>query len=203
MNSSRTHLAILGTISELHQQPIRYDLACLQKIVVDAAPDLLCAEITKEAWEHEDLSKAPLEVREALAPIIATTDITLIPVAPTLEQYTEFHPDSGWRRRIVRSFDRILRWGQIQADDARTINSMWFDAFCHTVCWLTELFWTAKDRAAWEGQNEKLAENIVQAIQRDQGRRVLVVVQCQRLHRLLPLLYAHNDLFKIVTYQNL
>lgn len=203
MNSSRTHLAILGTISDLHQQPVHYDLGCLQKIVADTSPDLLCAEITKEAWEREDLSNVPLEVREALAPIIASTDITLIPIAPTLEQYKDFNPDSGWRRRIVRTFDRLLRWGQLQADDARTINSMWFSAFCHTICWLTELFWSAKERAAWEGQNEKLVESIVQAIQRDQGRRVLVVVQCQRLHRLLPILHAHSDLFKLVTYKDL
>ena len=103
----------------------------------------------------------------------------------------------------MRTFDRLLHWGQIQADDVRTINGQWFGGFCHTVCWLTELFWTANDRANWEIQNRKLAESIVQAIQRDRGRRVLVAVQCQRLHRLLPLLHAHNALFEIVPYQNL
>jgi sulfopyruvate decarboxylase TPP-binding subunit len=65
------------------------------------------------------------------------------------------------------------------------------------------MFWTKKDRAAWERQNIELAENIVHAVQRDRGRRVLVAVQCQRLHRLIPLLQAHNDLFQIVSYQDL
>jgi hypothetical protein len=32
---------------------------------------------------------------------------------------------------------------------------------------------------------------------------MLVAVQCQRLHRLIPLLHAHDDLFNIVAYQNL
>lgn len=204
MNSSpQTRLAILGTMSDLHSQPIAYDLECLRKVVADLAPDLLCAEITMESWEGDDFSQASFEVREALAPIIAATDIVLIPIAPTPKRYTDFIPDSGWKRRLVQTFDQLLRWGQIQADDVQTVNGPWFGAFCHTICWLTESLWTLKDRAAWERQNEELAENIVRAIQRDNGRRVLVAVQCQRLHRLIPLLHAHDDLFKIMAYQNL
>ncbi|HLO17669.1 MAG TPA: hypothetical protein VK206_22755 [Anaerolineales bacterium] len=190
-------------MSDLHIQPISYDLNCLQKLVADLSPDLLCAEITQEAWERTDLTQASLEVREALAPVIASTDIVLIPVAPSPKQYVDFTPDSGWRRRIVRKFDRLLRWGQIQADDVKSINGFGFGAFCHTVCMLTEMFWTKNDRAAWEKQNSQLAENIVRAVQRDSGRRVLVAVQCQRLHRLIPLLQAHNNLFQIVSYQDL
>lgn len=204
MNSSpRTRLAVLGTMSDLHSQPVAYDLACLKKVVGDLAPDLLCAEITRGDWEREDFSRASLEVREALAPVIASTDIVLIPVAPTPQRYADFTPDSGWKRRLVRTFERLLQWGQIQADDVESVNGAWFGAFCHTICWLTELLWTAKDRAAWEKQNEELVENIVRAIQRDSGRRVLVAVQCQRLHRLMPLLHTHKDLFKIAAYQNL
>jgi hypothetical protein len=203
MNFHQTRLAILGTMSDLHRQPIRYDLNCLKQIVADLSPDLLCAEITREVWENNDLTQTSLEVREALAPVIASTDIVLIPIAPSPRQYVDFTPDSGWRRRIVRSFDRLLRWGQIQANDVRSINGFGFGAFCHTICLLTEMFWTAKDRTAWEKQNHELAENIIRAVQRDHGRRVLVAVQCQRLHRLIPLLHAHDDLFQIVPYQDL
>jgi hypothetical protein len=203
MNFHQTRLAILGTMSDLHTQPISYDLNCLQKVVADLSPDLLCAEITQEAWERTDLTQASLEVREALAPVIASTDIVLIPVAPSPKQYVNFTPDSGWRRRIVRTFDRLLRWGQIQANDVKSINGFGFGTFCHTVCMLTEMFWTKNDRAAWEKQNRELAENIVRAVQRDRGRRVLVAVQCQRLHRLIPLLQTYNNLFQIVSYQDL
>jgi hypothetical protein len=97
----------------------------------------------------------------------------------------------------------LLRWGQIQADDVKSINGFGFGAFCHTVCMLTEMFWTQDDRAAWEEQNRELAENIIRAVERDRGGRVLVAVQCQRLHRLIPLLQAHRDLFRIVSYQDL
>lgn len=204
MNASpQTRLALLGTMSELHKQPISYDLDCLQQVVADVSPDLLCAEITTDAWEREDFSHTSLEVREALASVIASTDIVLIPVAPSLERYADFAPDSGWRRRLVRTFDRLLRWGQIQADDVRSVNGMWLEVFCHTVCWFTEALWNEKDRAAWDKQNEDMAANIVRTVQRDSGRRVLVVVQCQRVHRLIPFLQTHDDLFELVPYQDL
>jgi hypothetical protein len=190
-------------MSDLHRQPISYDLSCLQKIIADASPDLLCAEITREAWERADFSQVSVEVREALAPTIASMDIVLIPVAPGPKQYADFTPNAGWRHHLVRNFDRLLRWGQIRANDVKTINGFAFGAFCHTVCSLTEMFWTADDRVAWDIQNKELVENIVRAIERDSGHRVLVVVQCQRLHRLLPRLHAHDNLFKMVDYQNL
>jgi hypothetical protein len=201
--SSRTRLAILGTMSDLHRQPIRYDLHCLEEIVADISPDFLCVEITIEAWERGDLSQAAVEVPEALAPIVASTDIVLIPVAPTPDQYSDFTPRTGWRRPVIKAFDRLLRWGQIQADTVQAVNGFWFGAFCHTVCWLTEVFWVREDRDAWERQNRELAENIVRAVERDRGRRVLVAVQCQRLHRLNRLLRDHDDLFEIVHYQRL
>jgi hypothetical protein len=190
-------------MSDLHQQPIRYDLACLRKIITEASPDLLCAEITREDWERTDLRQASVEIREALAPIIEATDIVLIPVIPTPEQFPDFTPAAGWRRRLVQTLNQIFRWGQIQANDPDTINGLWFSTFCHAICWITELFWTREARAAWEKQNRLLAENIVHAVQRDSGRRVLVAVQCPRLHRLIRILHAHNDLFQIVPYKNL
>lgn len=204
MNTSlRTRLAVLGTLSDLHRQPIAYDLACLRALVADLAPDLLCAEITREAWEGGDLSTAAVEVREAHAPVVASTDIVLIPVAPTPQQFADFTPAAGWRRDLVQTFDHVLQWGQRKADRPEEINGTMFSAFCHTLCALTEMLWTAEDRAAWEAQNEALAENIVQAARRDAGRRVLAAVRCQRLHWLMPLLHAHGALFEIVDYREL
>jgi hypothetical protein len=194
---------MLGTLSDLHRQPIAYDLNCLRALVADLSPDLLCAEITREAWEDGDLSTAAVEVREALAPVVAATDIVLIPVLPTPTHYADFTPAAGWRRDMVRAFDRALQWGQREADRPEAVNGALFGAFCHTLCALTEMLWTPEDRAAWEAQNSALAENIVLAVQQDRGRRVLVAVQCQRLHRLVLLLNAHAKEFDLVSYQAL
>jgi hypothetical protein len=203
MNNPKTRLALLGTMSDLHKQPIGYDLACLQRIMAELAPDLLCAEVTREAWEHGDVSQSSIEIRESLLPIIAVTDTVLIPVAPTPKRFTDFAPRVGWRHRLAQIFDRCLRWGLIQANNPETVNGSWFGAFCHTVCMATELCWSKEQRAAWEKQNKQLVENILRAIQNDTGRRVLVAVQCQRLHRLAALLRSYDDLVDLVGYKNL
>ncbi len=201
--SSRTRLAVLGTLADMHRQPLSYDLACLRSIVSDLSPDLLCAEVTQEMWESGNIPSTEIEVREALAPIVAATDIVLIPVTPTPRKYTDFGERTGWRHSLVQSFDSLLRWGQRQADSPEAINGWMFNGFCHTVCWLTETLWPAEDRASWVAQTETMANNILQAVRRDPGLRVLVAVQCQRIHRLVPLLRSYSEDIQIVHYQDL
>ena len=190
-------------MSDLHTQPVSYDLRNLQKIIVDLSPDLLCVEITKGAWERGDLNEVSIEIRRALTPAVAITDVVLVPVAPSTKQFADFAPLSGWRQRLIRTFGRVLRWGQRRAGSAESINGIWFGLFCHSICELTEMFWSKKERAAWEAQNRIVAENIVNTVWNNQGSRVLVAVQCQRLHRLIPLLEKHSDLFDVVGYQTL
>lgn len=198
-----TRLAILGTVSELHRLPLPYDLACLRKILIEQAPDLLCAEITAEALEQDDLSTTDLEIREALAPVAAVTDIVLVPVAPSEKHYAEFAANTLWGQRVTQSGIGILRWGQRKAATPQAINSPIFGLFCHLVCALTESSWPSEQRSEWERQNLAMIENILQVVRHDPGRRMLVVVQCQRVHRLAPLLKKHTGELELVQYQNL
>lgn len=200
---SPSRLALLGTMSELHLEPVSYDLARLKAIVADLAPDLLCAEITRAMWEGGQLSQAAMEVRDALAPVVAATDVVLVPVAPSPQRFADFAPDAGWRLQMVQVFDGLLRWSQRRANTPEAVNGPLFGAFCHTVCSLTERSWSAAERSAWNEQNEIIAANILQAVQRDPGRRVLVAVQCQRIHKLEPLLEAGADQMKLVNYWEL
>lgn len=200
-----TRLAFLATISDLHRQPVSYDLACLRDLVIRLTPDLLCAEITRKMWEGGDLSQAALEVREALAPAVAATDVVLVPVAPNGNRFADFAPRAGWQRGMVRAFDRILQWGQRRADTPEAINGSWFESFCHSLCLMTEWSWTADKRKAWDEQNEIIAQNIMQVVRRDSGRRILVAVQCQRIHKIEPLLkqFAGEDEIEFVDYWEL
>lgn len=199
----RTRLALLATLSDLHNEPVSYDLASLQTIVTELAPDLLCAEITREMWEGGELSQAAIEVREALAPVVSVTDVVLVPVAPDNGRFADFAPGSGRRRGMVRTFDRMLQWGQRRANTHEAVNGKWFEAFCHPLCRMTEWSWTADKREAWDEQNKMIVANIMRAVRRDSGRRVLVAVQCQRIHKLEPLLKQYKDELEIVNYWEL
>lgn len=199
----RTRLALLGTMSELHREPLSYDLARLRIVVADLEPDLICAEITRSMWEGGQLSQAAMEVREALAPVVAATDAVLVPVAPSPERFGDFAPESGWRGEMVRTFDRLLQWGQRRADTPEAVNGPLFGVFCHTVCYLTEWSFSAEERAAWNAQNEVIAANVMTTVRRDPGRRVLVTVQCQRIHKLRPLLRRRDEALEIVPFDRL
>jgi hypothetical protein len=197
----KTRLAFLSTIGNLHTTTLQYDLTCLRTLIAQIAPDLLCAEVSRTAWECNNLVGVSLEVREALIPVVATSDIVLLPVAP--EQSTDAMQLPEWRQALVRTFDRVLQWGQRQANGPEGIHSLTFETFCHSVCALTEMSWTAAERDIWWTQNEALAANILQAVHRDPGRRVLAVVQCQRVHTLEPILKRHQELIELVRYKDL
>ncbi len=199
-----TRVAILNTLGSLHADPLHYDLQTLRSLVIHLAPDLLCADITRDTWESGDLSQAPLEVRAALIPAINLTDTVLIPVAPTPQQFRDFRAPSGLRNWLARRFDALLRWGQRKADRPEAIHGMAFETFCHTVCVLEEMTWSKADRQAYELRAQALVRNILSAIQRDPGGRVLVVVQCQWHHTIEPLLRKQaEDWIKIVDYRDM
>ncbi len=202
-DQSSTRLAILGTMSDLHRELLPYDLACLRKIIAEQAPDLLCAEVTLADWEQCQLSAAELDVREAVTPVTEATDIVLVPVAPSRKKYAEFATAQGWRKQIAQTGLNLLRWGQRKAATPEAVHGLLFGAFCHTICTLTEASWTADERAEWNQQNQNMAENILQLVRRDPGRRVLVVVQCQRMHSLKQILKTHTGELEIVLYQHL
>lgn len=199
----KTRVALLSTIGSLHQEPLSYDLECLRSIVITVSPDILCVEITRSDWERGDLSKAAVEIREVLAQVTSLTDTVLVPIAPPLTRFEEFSAPAGWRQDLMRALDLLLTWGQRKADNPEAIHGPVFETFCHTVCLLTEMTWSANERAVWEAQNIELADAILEAIRRDPGRRVLVAVECQRLHKLTPLLRQHTMELEIVDYQDL
>jgi hypothetical protein len=79
---------------------------------------------------------------------------------------------------------------------------MLFQSVCHTICLLNEMSWDAEARRAWDEQNHGALDNILQAARRDPGRRMLVAVQCQRVHWLQPRLKRVPDI-ELVDYRDL
>jgi hypothetical protein len=131
---TKTRLSILRTLGALHSEPLHYDLDTLRAIIAHLAPDLVCVDITRVVWENGDLTKASLEVREALVPVIQQTDSVLVPVAPTSNQFSDYQASSGWRRGLSQTFDGWLKWGQRKANSPEAIHGLAFETFCHTVC---------------------------------------------------------------------
>ena len=203
--TTKSRVAILGTLAELHREPIRYNLNALRRLVKELQPDLLCAEIHPNDWQTGDLSQLPPEYREALVPLSRRTDIIIVPVSNSRERELVAPWGQRWLRLrawMVRLLNGQLRLMQRLANGPRAINSGFFGLICDGTCSLTAWVCGPEARHAWDESNQAILDNIIAAIRRDPGRRVLVTVDCRRRHRLEHSL-RHAPEVELVDYRQL
>ncbi len=198
---NKTRIALLGTVSDLHEQPIRYDLAELGRIMASVQPDLLGIEVERDEFERGALQSAPIEVREALVPAARRSDTVLVPIGAASPDELR-PPQAGVRSTAVRALDTILRAVQRTANDARRINSSIVNHTCGLICHLEEEACGKRGRMAWKFTNEKMLANIREMARRDPGTRILVAVQCRRKHWLEPKLKTMPEV-ELVNYWEL
>jgi hypothetical protein len=201
----RSRVAVLGTLAELHQEPIKYNLRTLRRLVKDVRPDLLCAEIHPDDWQSDDLNRLPPEYRETLVPLSRRTDIIIVPISSSKE-WELIAPRGGCllglRTLLVRLLKGQLRLMQRLANGPRAINSGLFGWLCDGMCTITAWVCGPQAQSAWDKANQAILNNIVTAIRRDPGRRVLVTVDCRRRHR-LELNLRHIPEVELVNYLEL
>ena len=198
---SRTRIALLGTLSELHKQPIHYDLVELARIVAETQPDLLGVEVERDEFERDELTRAPLEVREALIPIARRSDTVVVPIGAGSQDELRASGD-GIGAVLIRMLDAALAVVQKTANDARRVNSTLVSHTCGLICHIEEHTCGERGRRAWTTTNEKMLANIVAMAGRDPRARILVAVQCRRKHWLEPKLRRVSDI-AVVNYWEL
>ncbi len=196
---------MLGTLAELHREPIRYDLRTLRRLVKELEPDLLCAEIHPDDWRAGDLSAASPEYKEVLVPLARRTNIVIVPVSSSKDRGL-FAPRGGrllgLRAFVVRLLDWNLRLMQRLASGPRAINSGAFGVMCDATCVLTAWVCGCGAQKAWDAANRALFNNVIAAVRRDPGRRLLVTVDCRRRHRLVRDLRQAPEV-EVVPYRQL
>jgi hypothetical protein len=200
---TRSRVAVLGTLAEMHRESIKYDLKMLGRLVKDLQPDLLCAEIRLDDWQTGDLSNLPFIYREGLVPLARRTDIIIVPVEGSKDVQLIAPHGGRWRglrEFIVRLLNGHLRWMQRLANGPETINSPIFQSACQTTCALIARMCGVQTQRAWDQANQDILDNVLTAIRRDPGRRVLVTVDCRRSHRLIQSLRGMPEV-ELVDYR--
>ena len=179
---TKSRVSVLRTLADLHRQSIAYDLNALARLVRQIQPDLLCAEIRRDHWETGDLAQMPVEYREALVPVCKRSDIVLVPVASA--EADPLVASRGLRSALVSLLNWQLQLMQRAAGTPEAINSGMFGAVCSWMCGLIAWAGGPQARRAWADANDRLLQNVLAAVRRDPGRRVLVTVDCRRRHLL-------------------
>lgn len=202
---ARSKVAVLGLLADLHREPTQYDLRLLHRLVKNIQPDLLCAEIHLDDWRSGDLSAVWPEYRETLLPLARRTDIIIVPVGGSTRSEIQLPWDDSLvdlRRSVVHLFNRLQRFFMRLVRHPDDLNGSALDTLCDGMCAIALRVSGPEARQAWEEVNNTILDNIITAVRRDPGRRVLVTVDCRRRRWLIDHLH---DLYEIelLTYHTL
>lgn len=185
LSLDRTRLALIGTLGALHARTIAYDLARLRSLAEQLAPDLLAVEADRAAWEAGDAASIPREVLVSLAPAARLTDTVVVPVG-ALSGRELAPPDGGRladvRADIIRAADGLLDALARAFDAPERASRGLYPHLCALLCHVEYVAASDAGRQAWRETNDRILANLLQLIRSDPGRRVLVAVQCRRIH---------------------
>jgi hypothetical protein len=200
-----TRLAFLATLGHLHTLPLRYDLACIHALVEQLQPDLLGVEVEVTDWESGDLAMAPVEVRNALVPASRLTDTVVVPLAAPSHEELSPPGGDGVRSAVYRATDALFNKLQrtSAAGGAPAVNSPLFGHVCGLLCAVEEAAASEAGRHAWEETNRRILERLLEMVRRNPGRRVLVAVNCKRVHWLVSQLRPLHQEITLVPYTEL
>lgn len=198
--TTRTRVAVLGTLAEFHREPIPYNLQALVRLVTELRPDLLCLDITSEQWQRRDFSDLPPEYRDALLPLAHQTDIVVAPIGGDHPLQEPTAP--GWRGRVIGVLRRWLAYLQRTAPDPAAINEGWrhhaADFLYSLIAWLAG----GEAQSAWRAHTAHLTQQVLAIARHDPGCRILVVVNVRHCHRIRPALKQYSDI-RVVNYSRL
>ncbi len=192
MTPKQTSVAVLGTLADFHREPIAYNLSALVRLVEYLQPDLLCLDMTSDEWARHDFASLPPEYREALVPLAAQTDIVVVPVAddrPVPEPELQ-----GVRAAIGGKLRQALAYLERSAPSPAAINQGMRHHIANLLYELLARLHGRQLRTRAKAHSHRLAGNVLQAVRRDPGRRVLVVVNVRFCHYLRQTLRSSGDL---------
>lgn len=201
----RARVALLGTLGQLHAEAIRYDLQRLRTLVETLEPDILAIEVEPDAWESDDPERLPLEVRAALAPASRLIDTVVVPLGAEarLEPATDDGGLLRLRMALIRGADDLLNTIARAVDDPAAVSRGAYAHLCGRVCRLEAAAIGKEGRAAWAQANDRVIGRLREAVAANPGSRVLVAVNCRRVHVVAARLRALVDEIELVRFEDL
>ncbi len=193
----RTPVAVLGTLTEFHPEPLPYNLKALVKLVTDLRPDLLCLDITPDQWQQRDFADLPPEYRKALLPLAHQTDIVVVPIGEA--RPLEEPQASGWRGRAIALLRRGLIGLQRTSPDPAAINQGWRHHAANVLYDMIARLAGNEVRHVWHAHTAHLTQQVREIAQRDPGCRILVVVNVRYCHHIRPALRQSPEI-EVVPY---
>ncbi len=191
VNNGPTNVAVLGTLTEFHREPLPYDLAALVKIVQQLSPDLLCLDMTVEQWQQQEFAELPLEYVDALLPLAAQTDIVVVPIGG--ESPMPYTMAGGWQGKVIGRLRAWLAWLQRTAPGPEAINQGWRHDVGNVLYGVARRLAGSEIEDAYQQRITGLTNAVLRTVERNPGSRILVVTNIQYCHHVRPQLHRHPN----------
>ncbi|HEX7950026.1 MAG TPA: hypothetical protein VF494_06735 [Candidatus Limnocylindrales bacterium] len=201
----RSRVALLGTLGHLHGEAARYNFKRLRTLVETLEPDLLAVEVEPDDWESGVPERLPLEVRLALAPASRLTDVVVVPLGaePRLDVANEDGRLGRFRAALIQRAEDLLTSKARAIDDPAGVSRGAYVHLCSGMCNLEAAAAGKDGRVAWARANDRVIERLREVVARNPGSRVLVAVNCRRLHVLTRRLRGLTDEVELVRFEDL
>ncbi len=197
---TRTSVAVLGTLTEFHDDPIPYDLSTLIDLVNKINPDLLCLDMTMDQWQRQDFSHLPPEFRDALLPLAYQTDMVVAPIAGS--RPPEKLNVAGWRGVLIRQIRRVLTWVQQTAPGPDAMNQGWRHDWGNALYEFIRKLAGHQAQLTYHEHIETLTQAVVNVAENNPDNRILVVTNIQYCHHIRPRLRQLSNV-QVTTYSDL
>jgi hypothetical protein len=197
---THTSVAVLGTLTEFHDDPIPYDLSTLIDLVSKINPDLLCLDMTMDQWLRQDFSHLPPEYRDALLPLAYQTDMVVAPIAGS--RPPEKLNVAGWRGFLIRQIRRMLTWMQQTAPGPDAMNQGWRHDWGNALYEIIRKLAGHQVQQTYHERIETLTQAVVNVAENNPDNRILIVTNIQYCHHIRPRLKQLSDV-QVTTYSDL
>jgi predicted MPP superfamily phosphohydrolase len=201
----KTKIFVLSALHQLHEQTKFYSFEALSQIIEKQKPDVLAVELTPSDLQTRKEQKTKQEYQRSVFPLIDKHKYTVIPLEPVEPKFTQIIT-------LVRESEKELREKSPEKGEAfSAYNRLLFDYFFKT--WTSplevnstqtdallevkhnyqnELFGT-KQVQGWESWNRHFLEVILEAAQKHQGKKIVVLVGVEHSYWLRKELGKNQD----------
>jgi hypothetical protein len=209
----KTKIFVLSALHQLHEQTKYYSFETLSQIIEKQKPDVLAVELTPSDLEMRKEQKTKQEYQRSVFPLLDKHKYAVVPLEPAEPKFSQIVT-------LVREAEKELREKSPEKGEAFSVyNRLLFDYFFKT--WTSPLdvnsaqtdallevkhnyqneLFGSKQSEGWESWNRHFLEVILDAAQKYQGKKIVVLVGVEHSYWLRKELSKNQDLILLKSEQ--
>jgi len=186
--SKKSKVFVLSTLHQFHGQSKFYSFETLSKIVEMIKPDVIAVELTPTALETRKEQKTKQEYQKSIFPLADKHKYALVPLEPAEPKFSELvklvtdaskelNEKSPQKAEAFSVYSNALYDYLFKTwDSPLAVNSSQTDSLFEVKHKFQNALFGEKEEKGWEGWNQHFLDKILEAAQKNPGKKILVLV---------------------------